>query len=153
MGQLLTRVPVLRSSVMYTRSWLNKMGWKPMKSLQSPCTNTWTRITAHRLVAFLHGNAKDSGLSLRGFLGANRRTEHFPHYLRRGTRTACAVYNFAVILNLLYLVCLPRDETTRPNPINDTSDRRVLQYPYREVVLKVRDAPIPRPSVRITSRD
>jgi len=85
-GQLSTREPVVCSSTMYTWPPLNQMGRKPMKSIQSSCTNTWTRITARRLVAFLHGNARDLGLSSRRSLGSNRSTEHLPYYLRWGTR-------------------------------------------------------------------
>ena len=98
-GQLSARVPVLRSSTIYTLSWLDKMGWKPTRSLQSPCTNTWIRSTLHRLVAFLHGNAKDSGPSSRGFLGASRSDEHFLYYLRCRTRATCIFYNLAVVLS------------------------------------------------------
>jgi len=98
-GQLPTRVPALCSLVMYTLSWLNKMGRKPPKSAQSPCTNTWTRITVHHLVGFLHRNAKDSGPSSRRSLGSNRSTEHFRRYLWSGMRATCTLCDFPVILS------------------------------------------------------
>ena len=105
-GRLLTWVLVLCSPTMYTRPWLDKMGWKPTRSLQNPCTNARIRITVCHLVAFLHGDARDTGPSSRRCLGANRSAEHFPHYLRCGTRAACPLCYFTVILGSVFLVCL-----------------------------------------------
>jgi len=100
--KLLARVPIHRpihqpalgSPAMRTLHRPNQLRWKPMKSMLSPSTCTWTRITPRLLLPFLRGNAKDLSTCWARFLGANRNTKHFFHYLSRDPRTVCTFEHY-----------------------------------------------------------